>query len=305
MNDRRIEDIRFADVMTFLAVHRNRSVTAAARELSVTASQVSKAIARLESALRTPLFIRGTRGVAPSPTAIRLIPRLEELVAKARDLERQDETDEQLCIAAPSYLCMGFFGAVVNALPTARVRCLEVGPAFIRAYASENMFQVALTLGEQRLTPAWVSQAVGEVRSSLFTTKKVADEIGPRATAEAVRKVPFVIPLYNAGGEFLPGDDGCPLAREDRIRGHEAATYGVALEIAAYADMLVFGPVNAARAYVEASRLVEVPVKGWRVTSDLYLHANANRVMGPVHKRLVKALEEAVKLTALPEPIET
>jgi DNA-binding transcriptional LysR family regulator len=294
MSDRRIEDIRFADVMTFLAVHRNRSVTAAARELSVTASQVSKAIARLESALRMPLLIRGTRGVAPSPSAMSMIPRLEDLVAKARDLGTSEKTEEQLSIAAPSYLCTGFFGAVVKAYPAAHIRCLEVGPAFIRAYAAENLFQVALTLGEQRMTSSWVSETVGSVRSGLFAAKEVRERLGPNPGVAQIVKEPFVIPLYNAGGEFLPGDDGCPIPREDRIRGHEAATYAVALEIAAHADMLVFGPVSATVGYVAAGRLVEIPVPGWAVSSELYLHVNENRVLKHVQTRLMKALQKVV-----------
>jgi DNA-binding transcriptional LysR family regulator len=43
-----LADLRVGDLMTFLAVRRSGSITAAARELKVTPSQVSKAISRLE-----------------------------------------------------------------------------------------------------------------------------------------------------------------------------------------------------------------------------------------------------------------
>jgi DNA-binding transcriptional LysR family regulator len=296
MASRRIEDLRFADILTFLAVHRHRSVTAAARELRVTASQVSKAIARLEEAVRTPLLIRGSRGVTASPSAGKLIPRFEQLVERARELATSQDVEDQLAIAAPSYLCTGFLPAILTAMQDTRLRILEVGPAYIRAYASENIFGVALTLGEQKLTPAWISESVGTIRSSLLARPLLAKKLlagKPYAQIDDVREVPFVIPLYSAGGEFLPSDDGCPLPREERIRGHEAATYGVGLEIASEADMLVFGPITAARLHTESGKLVEVRVRDWDVRSTLYVHANGDRIMGPLHKRIVGAIRDA------------
>ena len=59
-----ISELHVADLTTFLAVRRAGSVSTAARELGVTPSQVSKAIARLEATLRVRLFSRGARGVA-------------------------------------------------------------------------------------------------------------------------------------------------------------------------------------------------------------------------------------------------
>src|SRR5215213_1329282 len=79
-------ELRIADVLTFLAVYRHGSVTGAARDLAVSPSQVSKAVARLERHLKRPLLARRARGVAPSEDAVKLVPRLEELVEKIRAL---------------------------------------------------------------------------------------------------------------------------------------------------------------------------------------------------------------------------
>src|SRR5438445_695627 len=57
-----LHDLRLADIHTFLAVHRARSVTGASRSLGVTPSQVSKAIARLDDLLNTSLLLRVPRG---------------------------------------------------------------------------------------------------------------------------------------------------------------------------------------------------------------------------------------------------
>jgi DNA-binding transcriptional LysR family regulator len=299
MSLRDIGDIRLADLMTFLAVHRHRSVTAAARELSVTASQVSKAITRLEASLRAPLFERTPRGVTPTEEATRIFPKLEEIVTRARDLERGGDVEQRYTLAAPSYLCSDFVGGIVSVLSDGRVRLLEAGPAQIRAFAGENLFQIALTFGPQQLTPSWLSNEVGLVRSGLFTTPALAKAIhkasGPKANQRSLEEHPFVLPLYHSGGEFVPGDDGCPLTRTERKRGHEAASYQCALEIAAVSDQLVFGPINAAKRFTESNRLVEIDVRGWHVTSPLFLHVNADRITGPTHKRMVSALEAVCK----------
>jgi DNA-binding transcriptional LysR family regulator len=285
--------------MTFLTVHRHCSVTAAARELEVTASQVSKAISRLEASFQTPLFERTPRGVNPTAAATRMFPRLEELVMRARDLERGGDTEELYTLAAPSYLCSGFLGAIVGEVEGSRVRLLEAGPAQIRAFAGENLFQIALTFGQQQLTAAWIGSEVGEIRSGLFTTAKVADALKNGATladdAPGLRAHPFVLPLYHSGGEFMPGDDGCPIPRAERARGHEASTYQCALEIAAASGHLVFGPVNSAQAFVESGQLVELEVSGWNVKSALYLHVNGDRIKGPLHKRLKAALAKVCR----------
>lgn len=294
-DDRAFERIRLADIFTYLTVYRTRNVTAAARELAVTASQVSKAIGRLEEAVRAPLLIRGAKGVVPTPEATVLVPRLEEMIAQARGLGGQLAPEDRLSVAAPSYLCNTLVAAVIRAKAASQVRCMEVGPAFIRAYATENLFQLALTLGPQPLTSIWTSERIGSVRSGLFGTRRIAKQLGTDPSVTDIAQVPFIIPLYNADGQFVPSDDACPLPREDRKQGHEAATYGVALEMAAQADMLVFGPITGAEAHVHAGRLVEIHVPGWDVQSDAYLHINSNRVLKSTLNRILRALTDELK----------
>ena len=77
--------------------------------------------------------------------------------------------------------------------------------------------------------------------------------------------------------------------------GHEAATVGVALELAAATRQLAFGPVIAARTLVLAGRLVEIKVQNWRLTESLYFHANADRVLARVQKAVVEALRETAR----------
>jgi hypothetical protein len=206
-------------------------------------------------------------------------------------LQEPDRRRETLItVAAPSYLCTAFLPSIVRAVTDARVRGLEVGPAFMRAYASERIFDVALSIGQEQMPPSWVATRIGEVRKALFAPPALAKRLGPRPSVRSLADVPFVCPIYNSGGQFMPGDDGCPLPRSERTIGHEAATLGVALEIAAASEQLVFGPVVAARSLVHAGRLVELRVPGWHLTDSLYLHANADVVLVRIQKVIVNAL---------------
>jgi DNA-binding transcriptional LysR family regulator len=104
-----ISQINIGDLTTFLAVRRSGSVSGTARELGVTASQVSKAISRLEAVLRVRLFSRGARGVVLSDQARLVLPLVEQAVDSLRLLERLDAPKlTELTVAAPSYLICSF-----------------------------------------------------------------------------------------------------------------------------------------------------------------------------------------------------
>lgn len=294
-------DLRIPDILTFLAVCRHGSVTGAARDLRVTPSQVSKAVVRLEKHLKRPLLSRKARGVSASDEGQKIVPRLEEIIEKVQALADASDVppEMKLTVAAPSYLCASYLPVVVAAVPDARIRGLECGNAYMRAYATENVFQVAITIGEEKLPEQWVSSKAGTMRRGLFASPQLAKKLGKEPSKERLLEVPWILPVYSTGGggQFLPGDDGCPIPRADRIMGHEAATVGVALELAAATNQLAFGPAIAARTLVMAERLVEVKVAGWRLVDTLYLHTNGDRVLARVQKAMVEALRETAKET--------
>jgi DNA-binding transcriptional LysR family regulator len=62
----------------FDAVFRERSLTRAGRQLALSQSAVSHALARLREQLGDPLFVREGAGVAPTPVAARLAPGVRE-----------------------------------------------------------------------------------------------------------------------------------------------------------------------------------------------------------------------------------
>ena len=290
-----LNELRVADVATFLSVYRSGSLTSAARQLGVTPSQVSKAIARLEKYLKVTLVARKGRGVTPSDAAKTIHDELTEIVRRARALPRARSAEVTLTIGAPSFLAMAFFPQLAKATAGVHVRAVEAGGSTLRIYAAEDVVQMALSLSAERLSAAWISTKIGTVRQSLYTSPTMAKQIGAKPTAAALEDVPFVLATNYTHGEFQPGNDECPIPRADRKAGHEAATIGVAIELAAECDQLVYGPEVAARSLVSQGRLVEVKIAGFRRMSPLYLHVNGERVLARVQKTVLHTLREVLE----------
>jgi LysR family glycine cleavage system transcriptional activator len=272
------DDLRIADLVTFLAVRRSGSITGAARTLRVTPSQVSKAVTRLESQLGVRLLARGARGISLSAAAARIAPQLEDIVRRVSTLHTA-ETAGELTVAAPSFLNVLFLPALARSVPSFRVRGIELPPALVRAYAAENIFDVALTLGLERFPDTWETSRIGDIRKALFATPAIARRLGRQPVApEKLRELPFVVPIYSHNGQFVVADEGCPIQGNRRI-GHEVPTMTLGLELAAATDHLVFGPTAVAAPYVERGALVEVAVKGWNVREELSFACNADRIL--------------------------
>lgn len=290
-----LSDLRFGDLITFLTVHRCGAITGAARALKVTPSQVSKAVHRLERQLGATLLSRSTRGVIVSDAGQRLIPQLEEVAARLQQMRPDAGAREELALAAPSYLNAVFLPRIAVALPEVVVRGLELPPALVRAYAVENFFDVALVVGTEKLPGAWVNSATGQVRKALFATPEVARKLGagpvdPKRLAE----LPFVTPIYNVNGQFVPADDGCPLGHTQRRVGHQSQTLVVGLDLARSTGQLIFGPAIAAHAHVARGELVEVRVRGWDVREPLTLAVNGERVRARTQKALAALVTRTI-----------
>lgn len=73
----------------FLAVQRLGTLTRAAEALNYTQSGMTHMMNALEKELGIPLLERGRNGVALTPAALQLLPKIEALVASAEALEKE------------------------------------------------------------------------------------------------------------------------------------------------------------------------------------------------------------------------
>jgi molybdate transport repressor ModE-like protein len=279
-----------------LAIKRCGSISAAARQLGVTPSQVSKATSRLERQLRTSLLVRAGRGVLLTDVAQRIVPEFEEITIRLQRLQqRETAAGGQLTLAAPSYLATPFLPLLVRDQSHLHLRALELSPALIRAYAPQNLFDAALTVGPERLPDTWVSEHIGDLRLTLFATPALARTLGPQPVqVERVREIPFISPIFGGTGPFVPGEDGCPLGYGERVVGHEVHTIGLALELAKRTQQLVFGPAIAGRRSLEQGELCEIRVRGWDVKQALHFACNANRVLSRVQSSTARTLRKGL-----------
>jgi DNA-binding transcriptional LysR family regulator len=289
-----------SDLHTLLAVQRTGSISGAGREMRVTPSQVSKAIARLERYFGVRLLSRGARGVAPTAAGRQVLPRIANAVAELRASSSGGRTETplvELTLAGPSYLVGHVLPALVGLLPSVRVRGLELAPAHLRAYLAENVFDVALAPGgmDNRLA-AWTDDVVGTCRSTLLARPSFAKRLGPTPlTPERVRSLPFVGPARVGGDRFALVGDDCPIAWEKRWIAHESQTVAGALEVVSRADLVVFCPVLAATRLLSTGEVVELPVVGWDVREQLHVLCSGDRVLSRVQQAVVQAAEEALQ----------
>jgi DNA-binding transcriptional LysR family regulator len=291
-----VPELRLADLVTLLAVQGTGTISGAARELGVTPSQVSKAISRLERHYGMRLLSRGARGVAPTPAATRMLPRIANAVSELRATNgcREERGPEvELAVAGPSYLVAQALPAMVNLMSGARLRGFELAPPYLRAHIAENVFDVALVPGGVHGRPAsWTSEPVGEIRSGLVGRPSFVKRLGSLPlTVDQVRTLPFILPTAGSVDRFVTIADDCPLSRDERIAAHEAQMVGAALEFAAATDHVVYCPILAAKRLLESGALVEIPVLGWDVRDSLYVLCNGDRVLSRTHAAIVRAVQ--------------
>ncbi|MFP8965651.1 LysR family transcriptional regulator [Pokkaliibacter sp. CJK22405] len=73
----------------FQAVYEELSLSAAAKRCFVAQPSISSAIQQLESELDTPLFIRNSKGVTPTPAGEKLYPLASKLVSDLQEIKHQ------------------------------------------------------------------------------------------------------------------------------------------------------------------------------------------------------------------------
>ena len=218
------------------------------------------------------------------------------MVVTYRSLGRVEESSEgELILAAPSSLLPPILPAVIKALPGFRLRGIELVPALMRGYVTDELFDVALLTGAtDGLPPSWASVRVGELRKSLLASPAVAARLGLRPRVDDLRAALFVGPVAYDGGKFVPTSDDCPLSLAERTIGSEVGSMGLALRVAAECGHLVFGPLIAAQRELREGSLVELQVRGWNVSETLYLACDAERVLSRVQAKILEAVRSVL-----------
>ena len=124
----------------FDLLFEERSVSRAARRLSLTQSAVSHALARLREMMGDPLFTRGAGGLRPTARAEELAPQLREVLVRIRTALSPpsfdpENSNREFTIAAGAYVCRLLVPPLVvlarAAAPGVTLRIVNVNQALL------------------------------------------------------------------------------------------------------------------------------------------------------------------------------
>jgi len=145
----------FRQLEVFLAVARTGSVTRAARELGLSQSAASGALAELERQFDLQLFDRVGRGVRLSDRGQALWPRAEALAEQARAVERELEGRPEVgalrvgaTLTIGEYLAAPLVAEMLSRHPGARVALEIANTAQIAERVASYALDVGLVEGE-------------------------------------------------------------------------------------------------------------------------------------------------------------
>lgn len=145
------------------------SVTGAARRLGLSASAMSRTLARLREATGDPLLVRAGRGLVPTPLAVEIAPRVRDVARQARAMlsPRRDGLDLQTLDRTFTLCASEGFLAVFAAPLVSSVS--EVAPGARLRFAPKPVKDVAaLREGEIDLEVGVLGAAPPEVRATLL-----------------------------------------------------------------------------------------------------------------------------------------
>jgi DNA-binding transcriptional LysR family regulator len=107
------------NVNAFIRVARLGSFSAAARELRVAPSVITKRVSQLEKELRARLIIRSTRGLALTAAGERHLPSFVRLIAQHDEIFSETDAQDQrvegrLRIQTPPAITSMFLGTILS-----------------------------------------------------------------------------------------------------------------------------------------------------------------------------------------------
>jgi DNA-binding transcriptional LysR family regulator len=187
-------------IAVFLAVAEKASFSAAATQLNVPRSTVSRGVTRLEASLGTQLFHRTTHTVGLTAAGAALLERTAPLMSSLRTAinslpEATDTAAGELRIAAPLDFATVFLSEAVQRF-TQRYPRVRVSLRLSNAYVdlvSEGIdlaFRVVST--KSRLKPSLVARKLMAIELQMFASPAYVDRRGKPALLSSITDYDFV-----------------------------------------------------------------------------------------------------------------
>lgn len=175
---------------SFLAVLRNGSLSAAARELELTQPTLGRHIAELETALAQPLFVRSQTGLAPTPAALDLKPHAEAMAAAAAALIRtasgaRDEPDGVIRLTTSEIMGVEVLPPILTAFRDAHPKIvIELALSNLNQDLSRRDADIAVRMARPTQS-ALLAKKLGNVPVGLYAHRRYLARHGtPQSIAE-------------------------------------------------------------------------------------------------------------------------
>lgn len=289
----------------FLAVAQAGSISAAAGQLHVAASAVSRQLAKLEDALGVALFERRQRGMRPTAAGARLAAHLrstaddaERVIGEVQGLAHRSRP--QLRLACTEGFAAGFMPAVIarfrEVQPDAQVRLHVAAPDEVSALLLRAQVDLAL---KYCVAPEPGTQVQHGTLAPVFAFMKADHPLARRRTlrvADVVRH-PLVLGAKGVTGRQL-FDMSCSL---QGLR-YEAAVVSnfssALLPLVRGRDIVLAGYLTAAHLVADAT-LVAVPfADGELQQRRLQLLSLEGRALSPTVQAFVRCLAATMQASA-------
>ncbi|RZQ62968.1 LysR family transcriptional regulator [Amycolatopsis suaedae] len=251
----------------FDALLREGSVTAAAERLHLSIPAASRALGRLRRAMEDPILVRAGRGMAPTPFALRIAPRVRSLLDEASALVT---AGRELDVAAlDRVFTIRINDGVAATLATALVEATaSAAPGVVLRFVGEaNESAEALRDGSVDLDIGANDIGAPDIRTTVLYGEHVVGIVrasGPlgrrrRPTLEQLCRYPHVA-ASRRGRTRGPLDDVLAQAGLQRRVAAVVPTFAVAAFVVASSDYVGLAPSRFAEQHGAALGLHRFPI---------------------------------------------
>lgn len=176
---------------SFLALARHGSLSAAARALGLTQPTLGRHLDQLEAALAQPLFVRSPQGLAPTETALSLVPMAEAMASAAEAMARAASAGAEEISGAVRITASEVIGAEV--LPAILAEFAERHPKIVfelnLSNRTEDLLRRDADIAVRMVRPtqqALIARKLGETTLGLYAHRRhLGNREPPRTLAEA------------------------------------------------------------------------------------------------------------------------
>lgn len=295
-----------ADLNLLVALHvllEECSVSAAAKQLSITQPAMSKTLARLRETFGDPLFVRSKRGIQPTPRAQALAPELKSLLAKVETLlDGEDFTPSayrgEIQMAISEYVGISLLPPLSSKLqhtaPKLRLRTITRVENQLERLATGDL-DFAIQLSRPSYPSEYRYQSLGNSPLAIFV-RRGHPLIGQTLSREKIALFPAINLYVSDRSDTALPELPVRGALGEQVGMLETSHLLTALEVLRESDYTLICPAYLARNDGATRDVVALPLpQGEAQSVDYTLVAHERTAHSPVHQWLWTEILDTVR----------